>query len=130
MVRCNGEQHPETQAEATILLVEDEVLVRMMMADKLRDAGYMVVEASSADEALQVLRHNGVDVRLIVSDVRMPGVVDGLGLAREVRSHYPQIKIVLTSAHLPKSDWTEHDGFFPKPYDPATIVRHIKTLLD
>ena len=130
MVRCDGELQPESQARAIILLVEDEVLVRMMMADKLRDAGYSVIEASTADEALQVLRHNGVDVRLIMSDVRMPGAIDGLGLAREARSDYPQIKILLASAHLPKWDAAEHDGFFAKPYDPATIISHIKTLLD
>ena len=132
MVRCDGKRHPEIQAEAakTILLVEDEVLVRMAIADALRDAGYMVIEASNAYEAMQVLHHNSVDVRLLLSDVRMPGAMDGAELAREVRSQFPLIKIVLTSGHLRKPDWTEHDGFFPKPYDTATIVSHIKTLLD
>lgn len=130
MVRCDGEPLPESQANAVILVVEDEVLVRMMIADKLRDEGYAVIEAFNADEALQILRHDGVGVRLIISDVRMPGSVDGLGLAREVRSRHPSIKIVLTSAHLPERDAAEHDGFFAKPYDPATIISYIKTLLD
>jgi CheY-like chemotaxis protein len=131
MVRCDGERHPEIEAEAakTILLVEDEVLVRMTIADQLRDAGYVVIEASNADEAMQVLRHKSADVRLIFSDVRMPGTMDGVGFAREVRSQYPLIKIVLTSAHTPKLE-AEYDGFFPKPYVPTTIIRHIKSLLD
>ena len=130
MVRCDGEQRPETQAQATILLVEDEVLVRMMMADKLRDAGYVVIEATNGEEALQVLHHSSVHVRLIISDVKMPGAIDGLALAREVRSDYPLIKIVLTSGHLSAHKSQEHDGFFAKPYDPATIIGHIKTLLE
>ena len=130
MVRCDGEPVPESQVKAVVLVVEDEVLVRMMMADKLRDEGYLVIEAATGDEALQVLRHNSVDVQVIVTDVRMPGAIDGLGLAREVRSRHPLIKIVLTSAHLPKHVPVDHDGFFAKPYDPATIISHIKTLLD
>jgi two-component system, response regulator PdtaR len=131
MIRCDGElsRAAETEARDAVLLVEDEVIVRMMMADKLRDAGYAVIEASNACEALEVLRHNSVDVRLILSDIRMPGAMDGISLAREVRSRYPAIKVVLTSGHLAAVDRAEHDGFFPKPYDAATIIRHIKTLL-
>jgi CheY-like chemotaxis protein len=129
MIRCDGKPHP-AKATDTILVVEDEVLVRMMIADKLRDAGYTVVEASSAHEALQVLRHHSVDTRLVLTDVRMPGAVDGAALAREIRSGFPAIKIVLTSGHLAALDGTQHDGFFAKPYDADTIVRHIKTLLD
>jgi CheY-like chemotaxis protein len=100
----------------TVLLVEDEVLVRLMIADKLRNAGYTVIEASSAQEALEVLRHTNVAVRVILSDIQMPGALDGVGLARKVRSEYPAIKIVLTSGYLTALDWTDHDGSFPKPY--------------
>ena len=113
-----------------ILLIEDEVLVRMMVADELRDAGYTVIEAVNAPEALELLRHNSIDVRLILSDVRMPGTLDGLELAQMVRSDYPHIKIVLTSGHLTAPDQAAHDGFFPKPYDVAALIRYIKTLLD
>jgi CheY-like chemotaxis protein len=102
----------------------------MMVADELRNAGYVVVEASNAQEALDVLHHNSKPVKVIVSDVRMPGSMDGVGLARLVRLEYPGIKIVLTSGHLPAIHGAEHDGFFPKPHDPATIVRHVKALLD
>lgn len=111
-----------------ILVVEDEVLVRMMVADELRSAGCTVIEASNAHEALELLRNN-VDVRLIFSDVRMPGTIDGVGLARIVRSEFPMIKIVLTSASLTRLDWAEHDGFFPKPYDATEIIKHIRVLL-
>jgi len=112
----------------TILVAEDEVLLRMMIADQLRSAGYSVVEAASAQEALDVLAHC-FDVKLILSDVRMPGSMDGVGLARLVRSEYPGVKVLLTSGHSPAIDAVEHDGFFPKPYDPAQIIIHIKTFV-
>jgi CheY-like chemotaxis protein len=125
-------KYPKFEAKFcdAILLVEDEVLVRMMIADQLRDAGFMVVEASNADEALDVLLHKNRDVRVILSDIQMPGIMDGLALAREVRSQYPGIKIVLTSGHLASPRGAAYDGFFSKPYDPAAIIRYIKTLLD
>jgi CheY-like chemotaxis protein len=119
----------ESKVRDIILVVEDEVLVRMVVADELRNAGYTVIEASNAHEAVDLLR-NSADVRLIFSDVRMPGTMDGVGLARIVRSEFPMIKIVLTSANLTCRDWAEHDGFFPKPYDATEIVNRIETLLD
>ena len=90
---------PSLAAAESVLVVEDEVLVRMVIADNLRNAGYTVIEASNAHEALGLLRSN-VDVRLILSDVRMPGTMNGLALARTVRSEFPVIKIVLTSGTL------------------------------
>lgn len=130
MVLSGGEPHPNSPANGrkSILLVEDEVMVRMMIADKLRQAGYTVIEAANAHEALEVLQHN-VEVRAILSDIRMPGTIDGVGLARMVRLQYPAIKIMLASGHLPVLDWAQHDGFFHKPYDAEAVIRHIKTLL-
>ncbi len=126
------EPYPKIGAEVreAILVVEDEVFIRTMIAYDLREPGYTVIEASNAQEALQALRDNGVDVRVMFSDVRIAGGVDGIALAREVRSQYPAIKIVLTSGYLPTLDWAKHEGFFLKPYDPAKVSRHIKTLLE
>jgi two-component system, response regulator PdtaR len=118
-----------SKVRGTVLVVEDEVLVRMVIADNLRNARYIVIEASNAHEALDLL-HNGVDVRLIFSDVQMPGTMDGIALARIVRSEFPVIKIVLTSGNLTRLDGVEYDGFFPKPYDTDQIIKHINTLLD
>jgi CheY-like chemotaxis protein len=128
---AGGELHPrdEPKTGSTILVVEDEVLVRMAIADKLRDAGYSVVEASNPNEALEVLRHNP-DVRLVFSDIRMPGSMDGLNLAGLLRSEFSGTKVVLTSGHLAVADSIEHDGFFPKPYNAAEIIQHIAALLD
>jgi len=112
-----------------VLLVEDEVLVRMMIADELRDAGFTVIETANPDQALDVLTH-AFDVKLVLSDVQMPGAMDGLALARLVRAAYPAIKIVLTSGRGAAAETVQYDGFFPKPCDAAAMVGHIRTLLD
>jgi CheY-like chemotaxis protein len=115
-------------AQATILLIEDEVLVRMSLADQLRSAGYVVLEASNADEALDLLHGHGV--RLVLSDIRMPGRLDGVQLAHIIRAQHPEIKIVLASGEsFSTSHWGDYDGFFPKPYDARRLIDHIKMLL-
>jgi CheY-like chemotaxis protein len=116
-------------APATILVVEDEVLVRMLIADQLRNAGYSVIEAADADEALALLAHT-FNVRLVLSDVQMPGSMDGIGLARALRSAYPSVKVMLASGKAAMLDEVQHDGFFPKPYDVAQIVNRIEALID
>ena len=78
---------PEVQE--TVLLVEDEVLVRMPIAQYLRDCGYKVIEAVNADEAITVLLHKETVVDLVFSDIEMPGAVDGFGLAKWIREHRP-----------------------------------------
>jgi two-component system, response regulator PdtaR len=125
-----GDPYPRSESCAlgTILLVEDEVLERMAIADRLRQARYEVVEAGNAHEALEILRHSA-DVKLIISDIGMPGSIDGVELARLAKSEYPGIKIVLASGHLASIDWVQHDGYFRKPYDARNIIRHIKTLI-
>jgi CheY-like chemotaxis protein len=131
MVGARGELQLEQTAKIsrTILVIEDEILVRMVLADKLREAGYTVVEAASAEEALGVLAHR-FDVKVVLSDVQMPGSMDGVALARVVRSAYPKVKIVITSGHVDAIKGAEHDGFFTKPYDTVQIIGHIETLFD
>ena len=113
----------------TVLVVEDEVLVRLMIAEELRSAGFQVIEAADADEALAVLA-NITDVSVIFSDIRMPGSMDGLELAKKVRADFPKIRIVLASGNLAAVASVDHDGFFLKPYEPDEIINLIKTLLD
>jgi two-component system, response regulator PdtaR len=76
-----------------VLVVEDEALMRTKLAKQLQDAGYLVVEGSDGTEAAEILRVRP-DVRIVISDVRMPGPVDGVELCRRVRSGYPGIKVV------------------------------------
>jgi CheY-like chemotaxis protein len=113
---------------AGILVVEDEVLIRATIAEQLRRTGYSVIEAANAHEAVELLR-NRFEVKLIISDIRMPGSLDGVGLARLVHNEFPGVKVILTAAHLTEVDWVEHDGFFHKPHDPAQLIAHVRTLI-
>ena len=81
-----------------ILLVEDELLIRMSLTDTLVDAGYRVLEARNAAEALEIISARD-DVDVLITDVRMPGGMDGITLAREVASRYPAVAIIVTSGH-------------------------------
>jgi CheY-like chemotaxis protein len=105
------------------------VLVRMMITDQLRNAGYTVFEAADADEALDLLAHI-IAVAVIITDVQMLGSMDGVALARVVRSKYPGIKILLTSGHFRVVDGVRHDGFIPKPYNVTRIISHIESFFD
>ena len=128
MVLANGDRLPRHGLfRATILLVEDEVLVRMSLAEQLRNAGYVVLEAANAGEALDLLQCQRVQV--VLSDIRMPGKLDGVELAQTIRAQHPEIKIVLASAEsFSATHWCDHDGFFPKPYDARRLIEHIKML--
>jgi two-component system, response regulator PdtaR len=111
----------------TVLVVEDEAMMRTKLAEELEDAGYLVVEASDGTEAVEILTRRP-DVKIVISDVRMPGPIDGVELCRRVRSGYPGIKVVLSSGEPSAADSTVHDGFFLKPYRVAWIIRHIRSL--
>ena len=113
----------------TVLVVEDEVLVRLLIADELRFANFVVVEAISADEALSVLR-SSPHIDVLLTDVRMPGSMDGIELAKMVAETWPEIKIVLTSGHYtPSSGLSLGYEFIAKPYDPIKLVERIEQLL-
>jgi CheY-like chemotaxis protein len=106
-----------------ILVVEDEVLIRMVISDALRDEGFTVIEAFNADEAADILMA-GKLVDLVFSDVRMPGSLDGVGLLAFVKEHFPQLPVILSSAHLEPSvaltGGARH--FLSKPYKVGTVV--------
>ena len=79
-----------------VLIVEDDFLIRMGAVDTIRAAGFEVVEAKDADEAIEVLE-NRLDITVVFTDIHMPGSMDGLKLAAAVRGRWPPIKIVATS---------------------------------
>jgi CheY-like chemotaxis protein len=120
------EQTPERNLPV-VLVVEDEPFVRMMGADALEDAGFGVIEACNADEALSVLALRP-DVRVVFTDVDMPGSLDGLALARRVHDRWPKIGVVVTSGrYLVGEDLAPHcDRFVSKPYAVKALVRRIK----
>ena len=104
------------------------MLIRFMTAELLRSAGYTVLEAGNAPEALSILRSSTVD--LVLTDIRMPGSPDGVQLASLVRKLWPQIKIVILSAYSPQ--WPVSivlDGFIGKPYDRLRLLARISEVL-
>jgi CheY-like chemotaxis protein len=123
-------ERPGLESERpTVLIVEDEVLLRLMIADELRSNGLSVVEAANADEALTVLQ-SSAPVDLLFTDVRMPGSMDGLALAALMRATQPELKIIVTSGQSPRSLPRDiADAFFDKPYNARTVVKRITALL-
>lgn len=105
-----------------ILVVEDEVLIRMLMADVLRDEGYRVIEAATGDEAMAIL-NSGQTVDLVVTDVRMPGEIDGVELAARSKAIAPLRPVVIVSGHLPPAAAVSADAFLPKPYVPSVFMK-------
>ncbi len=112
----------------TILVVEDEVLVRFVICDALRAQGFKVVEAVSAVEADALVRE-GLAVDLVFTDVRMPGAFDGLELARRLKAQKPDLPVLVTSGHLDGSVVSWATGFLPKPYIAQDAVTRISALI-
>jgi DNA-binding NtrC family response regulator len=109
----------EFRDKPTVLLVEDDVLLRVSTADYLRSRGYHVVEAGTAVEAATILSA-GSPVHAIFSDVDLPGATGGLSLAVWVRTYYPAVPVILTSgvrAVMPTLNAQQTVPFVPKPYD-------------
>jgi two-component system, response regulator PdtaR len=107
----------------TILVVEDEPLIRMCAVATLRDAGYWVLEAQNSAEALDVLsRHS--EISIMVTDVRMPGHMDGLALVTWVQLNNPAIRSIVVSGNATAAEAGAAGafGFVAKPYLPATII--------
>lgn len=110
-----------------VLVVEDEPLVRMLAVEALDEAGYVTLEAATADEAIQLLEAHP-EIRLVFTDVHMPGSMDGAKLAAVVRNRWPPVRIIITSAR-PKPVTTDDTVFLPKPYDTSALARHVEAAL-
>ena len=112
-----------------VLIVEDEFLLRMNAAEMIGDAGFDVVEACNADDAIAILEARP-DIRVVFTDIQMPGSMDGLKLAQFVRGRWPPIKIVATSGfvNVGDDDLPEGSRFLPKPYRPEQIVAALREL--
>ncbi len=111
-----------------ILLVEDDVLVRFATAELLREEGYVVLEAVDASEALELLG-SGHPLDLVLSDVRMPGEMDGVALTYAIKDLRPNLPVVLVSSHLPPDVRHGGDGFLPKPYQPAQLFEIVEDMM-
>jgi CheY-like chemotaxis protein len=122
---------PQTSME-TVLVVEDEVLVRTAIAEYLRHCGYRVIETASSDEAIVVLSEPKIQVDIVFSDVQMPGSLDGFGLSKWVREHRRGLDIILTGtvekAAEAAGDLCENGPHLKKPYEPQQVLEWIKRL--
>ena len=110
------------------MVVEDELLLRLDLANQLHSAGFEVIEVQSADEALNLLATN-IDVDLILTDIRMPGQIDGLGLVSFVQRQDRRIKVVLLSAYIDADSESPADASFAKPVRIRALLSKIRELL-
>lgn len=111
----------------TVLVVEDEGLVRLDAAESLRDAGFAVLEATDAAEAMAIML-SGEDFDVLFTDINMPGEMDGLELARRVHDCRPNVRLLLTSGAIkPTRNQIPDDGaFIAKPYSPEAVTNAVR----
>jgi CheY-like chemotaxis protein len=117
-------------APAVVLVVEDEMLLRMRAVDMVEDAGYTAVEAVDADEAVAVLESRS-DVALLFTDIQMPGTMNGLELAHAVHQRWPPIKIILVSGQLKRAniDIPVASRFFGKPLEAREMIAEMRNMI-
>jgi len=114
----------------SVLVVEDEALIRMDIADQLEREGFFVFEAANADQAIVVLNAEP-SVRIMFTDIDMPGSMDGLKLAAAVRKRFPPVQIIVTSGHrmVEINEMPDGSVFFGKPYQHAAVMASMRQLL-
>lgn len=131
LVQVQGTEYVSHMTDPiAVLVVEDEVLIRMDMTGQLEDEGFVVFEASNADQAIDVLQTQP-SIRLMFTDIDMPGSMDGLKLAAAVRDRWPPVKIIVTSGHrvVDIADLPDGSVFFSKPYRHAAMMTSVRELL-
>lgn len=124
-----GAQRRTVIRMTTVLVVEDETLVRLDLADRLADAGYIVVEAANAAEAIRILEKNR-DIRCVFSDINMPGKMDGLQLLHVIRERWPPTLLVVCSANEKPRDELLPTGalYINKPYEDPALAEVVTSL--
>jgi len=119
-----------TSSSAVVLVVEDEPVVRLDAIESVAAAGFRVIEAANADEAIAILEARR-DIRVVVTDIQMPGSMDGLKLAATIRNRWPPIELIVTSGRMvvAQQDLPARGRFLPKPYDGKHLVEAIRAAL-
>ena len=119
-----------TGSSTNVLVVEDEMVLRMRAVDIVEDAGFTAVQAVNADEALSILESRS-DIALLFSDIQMPGSMDGLKLAHAVHDRWPSIKIILVSGQVKLSDKERpaESRFFGKPLEVKQIIAELQEMV-
>ena len=119
-----------SSAPAVVLVVEDEMLLRMRAVDMVEDAGFTSVEAVNADEAVAILESRS-DIALLLTDIQMPGSMDGLKLAHAVHERWPPIRIILVSGQLRRAsiDIPADSRFFGKPLEAKEMIAEMQDMI-
>ena len=127
---------PDSEGERlpAVLIVEDDVLQRLGVADYLRDSGFQVVEAATADEAKSVLEA-GVEVDLIFTDISMPSGIDGVALAQWAANNHTDTPVMITSGlqsalDIARTACPQAKALILKPYDYDALVRRLRAVLE
>ncbi len=121
---------PKSDPAPIVLIVEDEMVLRMRAVDIVEDAGFIPVEAVNADEAIRVLESRD-DISLLFTDIQMPGSMDGLMLAHAVHLRWPHIKIILVSGQIAVTDADKpvDSRFFPKPLEIQQMIIELQQMI-
>jgi two-component system, response regulator PdtaR len=113
-----------------VLVVEDEPILRLHALDIVEEAGFTAIEARNADEAIAILESRS-DIALLLTDVNMPGSMDGLKLAHAVRNRWPPIRIVVVSGHvqLDQDALPSDSRFFGKPFEAQKLIGELRNMI-
>ena len=113
-----------------VLVVEDESLIRTNAVEMVETAGFQAISASDADEAIRILESRN-DIRAVFTDVQMPGSMDGLRLARVVRSRWPPVALIVTSGRtkIPEDNLPSGGRFLGKPYHSGQVEETLRHLI-
>jgi CheY-like chemotaxis protein len=117
----------DSPSHALVLVVEDDVFERMGVSDMFAEAGYRVLEAGDADEALRLFEANS-EIRLLFTDVSMPGSMSGSDLARHVAERWPSVGIIVTSGRPRPDKLPLSMRFHDKPYEPMVVLRQAREM--
>ena len=115
-----------------VFVVEDQAILRLEAVQLLREAGYDTIDAASGDVALDVMRARWREVRVLFTDVQMPGTLNGVDLAKEVHRCWPDVLLLVTSADvaLRDEDLPDDGKFIPKPYGGSTLISQVRRLIE
>ncbi len=122
------------ERKPSVLVVEDEAMVRLALSDYLQDCGFVVLDVGNASEAVAVLQTRAFDVDVVLTDVRMPGEMDGFALARWIREHHPGLPVLITTGDKTKAetvmDLCEKNPIIEKPHDFKVVLARVRAAID
>ena len=124
------ETHHVREGAPIALIVEDDRHLRELAAALLEETDLRVMECEDAEQAFTVLCREGDDVAMIFVDIRLPGLLDGMDLARRVRSLWPQAAVVVTSGFSPESEMPDHVVYMPKPWLALNVLMQAERASD